>query len=93
MFVLLKYTVDAEHARGVDACWGLRVSGDQGGSWSVQLKDGELSYEEADLSACSVVFNFDPNDFVLTAFQRIQGGAAIGDQTTARIMRELFFKI
>jgi uncharacterized protein (TIGR03083 family) len=93
MFILLKYTVDADHARGVDATWGVRISGDQGGSWKVKLEEGELSYEEGSVDGCPVVFNFDPNDFVLTAFQRIQGGAAIGDQATARIVRELFFKI
>lgn len=93
MFILLKYTVDADHARGVDATWGVRVSGDQGGSWRVQLKDGELSFEEGSLAGCPVVFNFDPNDFVLTAFQRIEAGAAIGDQATAGIVRQLFFKI
>lgn len=93
MFVLQKYTVDAEHARGVDATWGVRVSGDQGGSWKLSVKDGELSYEEGSVAACPVVFNFDANEFVLNAFQRIQGGAAIGDQATAKVVRELFFKI
>ena len=93
MFVLLKYTVDADHARGVDASWGVRVSGEQGGSWKVRLENGELSYDEGSLAGCPVVFNFDPNDFVLTAFQRIQGGAPIGDQATARVVRQLFFKI
>jgi uncharacterized protein (TIGR03083 family) len=93
MFILLKYTVDAEHAKGVDASWGVRVSGDQGGSWKLSVKDGELTYEEGSVAACPVVFNFDANEFVLNAFQRIQGGAAIGDQATARVVRELFFKI
>src|SRR5438270_176172 len=93
MFILLKYTVDADHARGVDASWGVRVSGEQGGSWKVRLENGELSYDEGSLAGCPVVFNFDPNDFVLTAFQRIQGGAPIGDQATARVVRQLFFKI
>lgn len=93
MFILQKYTVDAEHAKGVDATWGVRISGDQGGSWKLQVKNGELTYEEGSVAACPVVFNFDPNEFVLNAFQRIQGGAAIGDQATARVVRELFFKI
>jgi uncharacterized protein (TIGR03083 family) len=93
MFILQKYTVDQEHARGIDATWGVRVSGDQGGTWKVTVKNGEMNYEEAGVGDCPVVFNFDPDQFVLTAFQRIQGGAAIGDQATAKVVRELFFKI
>ena len=61
---------------------------------NVRERRVKLGLEEADhLAGCPVVFNFDPNDFVLTAFQRIQGGAPIGDQATARVVRQLFFKI
>src|SRR5947209_2803078 len=73
--------------------WGVRVSGDQGGSWKLQLKDGKLTYEEASLAGLPVVFNFDPNDWVLTAYQRFPGGAAIGDRALAYRIRRLFFKI
>ena len=93
MFILLKYTVHQESAKGVDVTYGVRISGEQGGSWKVTVKNGELNYAEGSVAACPVVFNFDPNEFVLTAFQRIQGGAAIGDQATASVVRQLFFKI
>lgn len=93
MFVLLQYTVDAEPARGFDATWGIRVSGDYSGSWRVQLTDGKLSYEEGSIAGLPVTFNFDPADFVLTSFQRIRGGAPIGDQALAERIRYLFFKI
>jgi len=93
MFIVLQNTVDAEHAKGFDATWGVRVSGEQGGSWKLQLKDGKLTYEEASVAACPVVFNFDPNDWVLTAYQRYPGGAAIGDRALAYKIRRLFFKI
>ncbi len=92
MFILMQYTVDAEKARG-DAIWGVRVSGEYGGSWRVQLKDGKMSYEEGSVAACPVTFNFDPGDFVLTSFQRVRGGAAIGDQALAERVRSVFFKI
>jgi hypothetical protein len=36
---------------------------------------------------------FDPNGFVLTAFQRIQGGRDSGDRQTAQTFRGLFFRI
>src|SRR6266581_486964 len=90
MFIVLQVTVDAEAAKGFDATWGVRISGDQGGSWKLELKDGKLTYEEASVAACPVVFNFDPNDWVLTAYQRFPGGAAIGDRALAYKIRRLF---
>ena len=93
MFIVLQSTVDAEAAKGLDATWGVRISGDQGGSWKLQIKDGALTYEEASVAACPVVFNFDPKDWVLTAYQRSPGGAAIGDRALAYKIRRLFFKI
>jgi len=93
MFILLQSTVDPARAKGVDANWGIRVSGDYGGSWRVHLKDGKLTYEEGSVAGLPVVFNFDPSDFVLTSFQRVRGGAAIGDQELAERSRYLFFKI
>jgi hypothetical protein len=93
MFIVLQVTVDQEQAKGFDATWGVRISGDHGGSWKLQLKDGKLTYEEASIAASPVVFNFDPNDWVLTAYQRFPGGAAIGDRQLAYKIRRLFFKI
>ena len=93
MFIVLQNTVDAEQAKGFDTTWGVRVSGDQGGSWKLQLKDGKLTYEEASVAGCPVVFNFDPNDWALTVYQRFPGGTAIGDRELAYRIRRLFFKI
>ena len=93
MFIVLQVTVDEEAAKGFDATWGVRISGDAGGSWKVNLSNGKLTYEEASVAACPVVFNFDPNDWVLTAYQRFPGGAAIGDRQLAYKIRRLFFKI
>src|SRR5207245_3755722 len=93
MFIVLQVTVDQEAAKGFDATWGVRNSGDQGGSWKVQVKDGKLTYEEASVAACPGVFNFDPTDWVLTAYPRSPVGAAIGDRTPPYKIRRLFFKI
>ena len=93
MFIVLQVTVDQEAARGFDATWGVRISGDAGGSWKLELKGGKLNYEEASVAACPVVFNFDANDWVLTAYQRFPGGAVIGDRQLAYRIRRLFFKI
>lgn len=91
--VLQPATIDQETARGLDASWGVRVSGDYGGSWRATLKDGKLTYEAGSVAGLPLVFNFDPSDFVLTAFQRVQGGAAIGDQALAGRVRQLWYKI
>ncbi len=93
MFILMQSTVDQAQAAADDITWGIRVSGDDGGSWRLHLKDGKLSSEEGSVAGCPVVFNFDPSDFVLTAFQRVRGGAPIGDQAQAERVRTLFFKI
>jgi len=91
--VLQPATIDEETSKGLDASWGVRVSGDYGGSWVATLKDGKLSYQEGSVVGQPLVFNFDPSDFVLTAFQRVQGGAAIGDQALAGRVRQLWYKI
>jgi len=93
MFIVLQVTVDEEAAKGFDANWGVRISGDAGGTWKLALKDGKLTYEEGSIAGMPVVFNFDANDWVLTAYQRFPGGAVIGDRQLAYRIRRLFFRI
>jgi hypothetical protein len=93
MFIVLQSTVDAEQAKGFNATWGVRISGEAGGTWKLQLKDGALTYEEGSVADCPVVFNFTANDWVLTAYQRLPGGAVIGDRQLAYRIRRLFFRI
>lgn len=40
-----------------------------------------------------MVFEFDPNDFVMTTYQRKRGGTARGDMAMAERVRDLLFKI
>ena len=93
MFIVLQVTVDEEASKGFNAEWGVRISGDAGGSWKLKLQDGKLTYEEGSVAALPVVFNFDANDWVLTAYQRFPGGAVIGDRQLAYKIRRLFFRI
>ena len=93
LHVLLPSTIDPAASAGFVATWGVRVSGDQGGSWRLSLDGGKLSASEDSVSGLPVVFNFDPSDFVLTCFQRVAGGAAIGDQDLAARIRRLWYKI
>jgi uncharacterized protein (TIGR03083 family) len=95
MFILMQSTVDQESAQGVEATYGIVVDGDWGGQWRVQVKDGQFTYEPADdVSGLPAVFHFkDTSEFVLTAFQRIEGGEASGDQQVIDKARHLFFRI
>jgi uncharacterized protein (TIGR03083 family) len=95
LFALMPYTVQADSAQGLDAEYGIEVSGEWGGKWRATIKDGkwEAKPEAGDFEGCQAVFSFDPSDFVLTAFQRFQGGAARGDAEVIHRVRHLFFAI
>jgi uncharacterized protein (TIGR03083 family) len=95
MFILMQSTVDQESAKGVEATYGIVVDGEWGGSWRVDVKDGQFSYTPADdVSGLAAVFHFrDASDFVLTAFQRMEGGEASGDPEIIAKARHLFFRI
>jgi uncharacterized protein (TIGR03083 family) len=95
MFVLMQATLDQQSARGVDAQVGIIVDGEWGGQWRVTVKDGQFSSEPAEnLDGVQATFHFThPSDFVLTTFQRIEGGEASGDPKVIDQFRHLFFKI
>jgi hypothetical protein len=95
LYALLPSTVDQTSAKGVDVEYGIEVSGEWGGKWRVTVKDGkfEAKPEQGDFEDCKAVFSFDPSDFVLTSFQRFDGGTARGDQETIDTVRKLFFRI
>jgi uncharacterized protein (TIGR03083 family) len=93
MFILLQYTVDAQRAADKKLSCGIKVSGGNGGSWLVTVDHGEFSYQADPLTSAPATLSFNASDFVLTCFQRIQGGEDSGDRETANGFRSLFFKI
>jgi uncharacterized protein (TIGR03083 family) len=95
LFALLPSTVDAYSADGVNLQYGIEISGEWGGKWRATVKDGkfEAKPETNDFKGVDVIFNYDPSDFVLSAFQRFPGGAARGDQEKINKVRSLFFRI
>jgi uncharacterized protein (TIGR03083 family) len=95
LFALLPSTVDAASSRGVDVTYGVKVSGEWGGKWRASVKDGkfEAKPETGNFEGVDSIFEFDPSDFVLTAFQRFPGGAARGDYQVINKVRNLFFTI
>ncbi len=95
LFALLPSTVDQNSAQGVDVEYGIEISGDWGGKWRVKVADGkfEAKPETDDFQGVDAVFSFNPSDFVLTCFQRFDGGTARGDHATIDMVRSLFFRI
>ena len=95
MFILMQSTVDQESAKGMDTQVGIVVDGEWGGQWRATIKEGAFSYAPADdLSDVPAVFHFkNASDFVLTTFQRFEGGEATGDPDAIAKFRQLFFRI
>jgi len=95
MFILWQYTVDQEAAKGVNITYGIKADGEWGGQWQVTVNEGQWSIEPIDdLSNVEAVLHFNhPSDLVLTAYQRIEGGEAIGDPEVVKKVRSLFHTI
>jgi len=93
MLIVIQYTVDAQQARDLKTTFGIQISGSGGGSWCVTVDGTNVSYTEGDTAGCDTVFDFDPNDFVLSTYQRRRGGTPRGDLALAERIRDLLFKI
>jgi uncharacterized protein (TIGR03083 family) len=95
LYALLPSTVDAASAEGVDLAYGIEISGEWGGNWRATVKGGkfEAKPDNGDFEGCDAVFSYDTSDFVLTCFQRIEGGKARGFQSVIDKVRKLFFRI
>ncbi len=94
MFILWQYTVEQSRAAGhkVDCC--IKVTGEHGGAWDVTVDNGAFSQQPSTgASAPQATLTFSPSDFVLTAYQRFDGGSDEGDSAAAGLFRKLFFKI
>jgi uncharacterized protein (TIGR03083 family) len=92
MFIIWQYTIRA----GADLSpftIGVTVSGRNAGSYRISLSDQGLAYEPGDVSDLPTVIDFDAGGLVLTAFGRINGGNARGDQELADRFLNLFYRI
>jgi hypothetical protein len=88
-----QYTADAEKAKDLKTKFGLEISGPGGGNWCVSVDGTNVSYAEGATEGCDTVFEFSPNEFVLSTYQRRRGGSARGDLAIAERVRDLLFKI
>jgi uncharacterized protein (TIGR03083 family) len=72
---------------------GIRVSGRNAGDYRVSISEAGLAYEPGDISDLPAVLEFGPGSMVLTAFGRVNGGTASGDQALANRFLNLFYRI
>jgi len=72
---------------------GVTVTGRNAGSYRVSISDQGMSYEPGEVGDLPTVLEFDPAGLVLTAFGRINGGTAKGDQALAERFLNLFYRI
>ncbi len=93
MLLVIQYTVDANHAENLNCTFGVDISGPGGGSWRVNVDGTTVSQEEGPTDGCQTIFNFTPNEFVLSTYQRGRLGTATGDVELAERLRDLLFKI
>ncbi|MBV9359453.1 MAG: maleylpyruvate isomerase family mycothiol-dependent enzyme [Chloroflexi bacterium] len=93
MLLVIQYTVDATHAENLKCSFGIEISGAGGGSWRVDVDGTSVSFAEGPTQGCQTIFNFTPNEFVLSTYQRQRSGTATGDLALAEQLRDLLFKI
>ena len=93
MMIVLQATLDTDVCQGLTCTAGIKLTGKYGGSYRVNVANNALTYEEGSTEGAQVVFTFDPNEFVLNAYQRRRGGTVEGDPELAERFRSIFFKI
>jgi uncharacterized protein (TIGR03083 family) len=93
MLIVIQYTVDAGRAAGFKCKFGINVEGPGGGTWAVDVDGTAVNIVEGGTEGCETVFDFDPNDFVLSTYQRRRGGRSSGNLELAEKVRDLLFKI
>ena len=92
MFIIWQSTIRADADLSPFSV-GVRVSGRNGGDTRVSISDQGMAYEPGDVSDLPAVLEFDPGSMVLTAFGRVNGGTASGDQALANRFLNLFYRI
>ncbi len=72
---------------------GIRVGGRNGGDFRVSISEEGMAYEPGDIDDLPARIEFDAGSMVLTAFGRVNGGTAVGDQALADRFLNLFYRI
>ena len=92
MFIIWQNTIKPDADKSPFSI-GITVSGRNAGSYRVSISPEGLAYEPGDVSDLPAVIDFDAGSMVLTAFGRVNGGTARGDQAVAERFLNLFSRI
>ena len=92
IFVLWQSTADVS---GVDEPFsvGVRLSGNNGGDTRLDVSSEGLQFAPGEIDDCDAILEFDPATFVLTGYDRFNGGTVRGDAAVADRLRSLIFSI
>lgn len=93
MFGLMQICFAPELAEGVDLTIDVQISTSADEHWTVQVRDGQLTYQPGKPEKPDATFSFPCHEFCLDVYQRLQGGTASGDQNAIGTFRKLFFTI
>jgi uncharacterized protein (TIGR03083 family) len=92
MFIIWQSTIKPDADR-TPFTIGLKIGGRNGGDYRVSISEVGMTYEPGGVDDLPAVIEFDPAGMVLTAFGRINGGAASGDLELADRFLNLFHRI
>jgi uncharacterized protein (TIGR03083 family) len=93
MFALMQICFAPELAEGVDLTIDVEISTSADEHWTVQVRDGALTFAPGAPEKADAAFSFPCSEFCLDVYQRLQGGTATGDESAIESFRRLFFTI
>ena len=92
IYILWQATADTSTV-GSPYSVGIRTSGRNGGDVRMDVSSEGVQFAPGAIEDCAAILEFDPATFVLTGYDRMNGGTVRGDAAIARQFRELFFRI
>jgi uncharacterized protein (TIGR03083 family) len=93
MFGLMQICFASERAEDVELTVDVQISTSPEEHWTVQVRDGALTYAPGAPEKPDATFSFPCHEFCLDVYQRIRGGSASGDEAAIDTFRKLFFTI
>ncbi len=93
MFIIWQSTIRPDADRTPLSIGVSVTTGPNAGTTRITVNEQGMSYEAGAVDDLPAVLEFDPGSLVLTAFGRVNGGTARGDQAVADHFLNLFYRI
>ncbi len=98
VFDAMKDSFNKDKAKGIDVTFLFNISGERGGNWVVQIKDGNLKIQKRDIENATTTLEMRDNDFLdmmngkLSAMQAYTSGKLkiSGDIVKSQLIEKLF---